>query len=227
MRAICKNVDGAESQPLIFGIHFIEDDRWFTLRCALPKELDVLDLAKISPHRFFIGTGRPDHFGQHHQIVDVLGIHAEHILVRVEVKQTHTAVVFLELPYHAPDQPLPVSAASSQSQPTEFFRPESIVDFKQKRERIGVVGNEKEWRDLLRLHPDFERRAWIGYPGQHLPLVVWSVSVLGKVFHVIPRFPAHQQLSCPPFAGQKILRFASSSSSFLASASTMAWHGFS
>ena len=44
--AICKNVDGAMGQPLIFGIHFIEDDRWFTLRCALPKELDVLDLAR-------------------------------------------------------------------------------------------------------------------------------------------------------------------------------------
>ena len=41
--AICKNVDGAMGQPLIFGIHFIEDDRWFTLRCALSKELDVLD----------------------------------------------------------------------------------------------------------------------------------------------------------------------------------------
>ena len=128
---------------------------------------------------------------------------------------------------HLSNQPLPVSAVSSQSQPTEFFRPESIVDFKQKRERIGVVGNEKEWRNLLRLHPDFEGRTRIGYPGQHFPLVVRSVSVLGKVFHVIPRFPAHQQLSCPPFAGQKILRFASSSSSFLASASTMAWHGFS
>lgn len=41
--AICKNVDGSMGQPLIFGIHFIEDDRWFTLRCALSKELDVLD----------------------------------------------------------------------------------------------------------------------------------------------------------------------------------------
>ena len=39
--AICKNVNGAMGQPLIFGIHLIEDDRWFTLRCALPKELDV------------------------------------------------------------------------------------------------------------------------------------------------------------------------------------------
>ena len=43
--AICKDVDGAEGQPLIFGIHFIEDDRWFSLWCALPKELDVLDLS--------------------------------------------------------------------------------------------------------------------------------------------------------------------------------------
>jgi len=41
--AIRKDVNGAEGQPLIFGIHFIEDDRWFTLRCALPKELDILD----------------------------------------------------------------------------------------------------------------------------------------------------------------------------------------
>ena len=41
--SICKDVDGAEDQPLIFGIHFIEDDRWFSLWCALPKELDVLD----------------------------------------------------------------------------------------------------------------------------------------------------------------------------------------
>ena len=100
--AIRKDVDGAEGQPLIFGIHFIEDDRWFSLRCALPKELDVLGLAKISPHRFFISTGRPDHFGQHHQIVDVLGIDAEHILVGVEVKQIHAAVIFLKLPDHAP-----------------------------------------------------------------------------------------------------------------------------
>ncbi len=179
------------------GVYFIKDNNRLSLRCALPKELDVLDLAKISPHRFFIGTGRPDHFGQHHQIVNVLGIHAEHILVRVEVKQTHTAVVFLELPYHAPDQPLPVSAASSQSQPTEFFRPESIVDFQQKGERIGVVGNEKEWRNLLRFHPDFEGRTRIGYPGQHFPFIIPSISVLAKVFHVIPRFPAHQQPSCP------------------------------
>ena len=41
--AICKDVDGAEDQPLIFGIHFIEDDRWLSIRCALPKEFDVLD----------------------------------------------------------------------------------------------------------------------------------------------------------------------------------------
>src|SRR5699024_5237075 len=122
------------------------------------KELDVLDLAKISPHRFFIGTGRPDHFGQHHQVVDVLGIDAEHILVGVKVKQILTTIVFLKLPDHAPDQTLPVSAPSIHAQPTEFFRPEYIVDFKQKRERIGVVGNKKEWRNLLRLHPDFEGR---------------------------------------------------------------------
>ena len=38
-----KDVNGAESQPLISCIHFIEDDRWFPLRCVLPKELDVLD----------------------------------------------------------------------------------------------------------------------------------------------------------------------------------------
>ena len=55
------------------------------------------------------------------------------------MKQIHAAVIFLELLDHAPDQPLPVSAASSQSQPTEYFRPESIVDFQQKGERIGVV----------------------------------------------------------------------------------------
>ena len=41
--AICKDVDGAEGQPLIFGIHFLEDDRWLSIRCALPKEFDVLD----------------------------------------------------------------------------------------------------------------------------------------------------------------------------------------
>ena len=40
--AIRKNVNGAEGQPLIFGIHFIEDDRRFSLRRVLPKELDVL-----------------------------------------------------------------------------------------------------------------------------------------------------------------------------------------
>ena len=38
-----KDVNGAESQPLIFGIHFIEDDGWFSLRCPFPKELDVLN----------------------------------------------------------------------------------------------------------------------------------------------------------------------------------------
>ena len=58
----------------------------------------------------------------------------EHILVRVEVKHTHTAVVFLKLPYHAPDQPFPVSAAAGQSQPAEFFYPESVADFQQKGE---------------------------------------------------------------------------------------------
>ena len=42
--SICKDVDGAEDQPLIFGIHFIEDDRRFSLRCVLPKEFDVLHL---------------------------------------------------------------------------------------------------------------------------------------------------------------------------------------
>ena len=33
-----------------------------------------------------------------------------------------------------------------------------------------MVGNEKEWRDLLRLHPDFERRTRIRYPGQDFPI---------------------------------------------------------
>ena len=37
--AICKDVDGAEDQPLIFGIHFIEDDRWLSIRCASQKSL--------------------------------------------------------------------------------------------------------------------------------------------------------------------------------------------
>ena len=41
--AVCKDVNGAMGQPLIFGIHFIEDDRRFSLRCVLPKEFDVLD----------------------------------------------------------------------------------------------------------------------------------------------------------------------------------------
>ena len=44
--SICKDVDGAEGQTLILGIHFIEDDRWFSLRCVLPKELDVLDYSQ-------------------------------------------------------------------------------------------------------------------------------------------------------------------------------------
>ena len=101
------------------------------------------------------------------------------------MKQIHAAVIFLKLPDHAPDQPLPVSAASSQSQPTEYFRPESIVDFQQKGERIGVVGNEKEWRNLLRLHPDFERRTRVRYLGQDFPFVLRTVSVLAKVFHSV------------------------------------------
>ena len=41
---------------------------------------------QIAPF-FLIVTGRPDHFGQQHQIVDVLGVHAEHILVGVKVKK--------------------------------------------------------------------------------------------------------------------------------------------
>ena len=56
-----------------------------------------LTYTQISPHCFYIITGRTDYFGQQHQIVDVLGVHAEHILVGVEVKQIHAAVIFLEL----------------------------------------------------------------------------------------------------------------------------------
>ena len=41
--AVPKDVNGAEGQPLISGIHFIEDHQWFSLRCALPKKFDVLD----------------------------------------------------------------------------------------------------------------------------------------------------------------------------------------
>lgn len=41
VRPSAKDVDGAEDQPLIFGIHFIEDDRWLSIRCALPKEFDT------------------------------------------------------------------------------------------------------------------------------------------------------------------------------------------
>ena len=84
-----------------------------------------------------------------------MGVHAEHIFVGVEVKQIHAAVVFLELLDHAPDKPLPILAAADQSQPSEFLCPESVTDFQQKGDRIGVVGNEKEWRDLLRLRPKF------------------------------------------------------------------------
>ena len=39
-----ENVNGTEGQPLMLCVHLIEDDRWFSLRCALPKEFDVLDL---------------------------------------------------------------------------------------------------------------------------------------------------------------------------------------
>ena len=41
--SVCKDVNGAEGQPLIFCIHFIEDNSWFSFRCVLPKELDVFD----------------------------------------------------------------------------------------------------------------------------------------------------------------------------------------
>ena len=119
------------------------------------------------------------------QIVDVLGVHAEHIFVGVEVKQIHAAVIFLKLPDHAPDQPFPVSAAAGQSQPAEFFCPKPIADFQQKGDCIGVVGNEKEWRDLLRLHPDFEGRTRVRYLGQDFPFVLRPVSVLAKVFHSV------------------------------------------
>ena len=40
---IFKNINGAMGQPLIFGVYFIEDDRWFSFRCVLSKELDVLE----------------------------------------------------------------------------------------------------------------------------------------------------------------------------------------
>ena len=50
---------------------------------------------------------------------------------------------------------------------------------------LGVVGNEKEWRDLLQLHPNFEGRARVRYPGQDFPFVLRSVSVLAKVFHSV------------------------------------------
>lgn len=71
----------------------------------------------------------PGSFGQQHQVIDVLGVHAEHIFVGVEVKQIHAAVVFLELLDHAPDKPLPILAAADQSQPSEFLCPESVTDF--------------------------------------------------------------------------------------------------
>lgn len=35
--SIPKNVNGAESQPFIFCVNFIENDRWFSLWCILPK----------------------------------------------------------------------------------------------------------------------------------------------------------------------------------------------
>ena len=101
------------------------------------------------------------------------------------MKQIHAAVIFLELLDHAPDKPLPVLAAADQSQPSEFLCPESVTDFQQKGDRIGVVGNEKEWRDLLRLRPNFEGRARVRYSGQDFPFVLRSVSVLAKVFHSV------------------------------------------
>lgn len=63
------------------------------------------------------------------------------------MKQILTTIAFLKLPDHAPDQPFPVSAAAGQSQPAEFFCPEPVTDLQQKGDGIGVVGNEKEWRD--------------------------------------------------------------------------------
>ena len=39
---INKDVNGTESQSLIVYIHFVEDDRRFSFRGILPKELDVL-----------------------------------------------------------------------------------------------------------------------------------------------------------------------------------------
>ena len=57
-----------------------------TYNAKQPMIFRCLAHVQIHPHRFFIGTGRPDHFGQHHQVVDVLGIDAEHILVGVRVR---------------------------------------------------------------------------------------------------------------------------------------------
>ncbi len=53
--------------------------------------------------------------------------------------------------------------------PSEFLCPEPVTDFQQKGDRIGVVGDEKEWRDLLQLRPNFEGRARIRtFKARHL-----------------------------------------------------------
>ena len=95
------------------------------------------------------------------------------------MKQIHSAVVFLKLPYHAPDKPLPVSLLPvSPSRRNSSVRNPSLIF--SRRRALGVVGNEKEWRDLLRLHPDFEGRTRSRYPGQHFPLLVPACFRIGK-----------------------------------------------
>ena len=47
--AICKNVNGAEGQPITFYISLIEDDRRFSFRCFFPKELDVFHFIFFLP----------------------------------------------------------------------------------------------------------------------------------------------------------------------------------
>ena len=116
--------------------------------CVLPKELEVLDHARmVRIVIFFIITGCPDHFGQHHQVIDVLGYTQNTSSSSQNWKQVLPAIVFLKLLDYAPDQPLQ-SPLLPVSQSSEFLCRNQSLSLQEERSR-RVVGIEKKWCNLL------------------------------------------------------------------------------
>lgn len=84
---------------------------------------------EIPKHNRFVAAVCPQGFSEHHQIVDILGVHTKYIFIGIKVKKVYAAVLLLPLYDLALRKSFPILTAAREPELFECSGFESLVHF--------------------------------------------------------------------------------------------------